>query len=65
MQKEYRVSQNDAGAMVHRLNHWWLAPLGSGVFCVSFFYKFTKTKQDEAPPSHVHGKICPKAVSFG
>ena len=51
--------------MVHRLNHWWLAPLGSGVFCVSFFYKFTKTKQDEAPPSHVHGKICPKAVSFG
>ena len=47
---------------MHGLHHQWLAPLEPGKCFLSFL---TKTKQDQAPPSHVHGKFGPTALHFG
>ena len=47
---------NDAGAMVHILNHQ--AVIGTTWAWKVFFWSFlTMKKQDQAPPIQVHGKI--------
>ena len=48
--------------MLLRLSYQYPAPLVSGNCC--FWSFLTKTKQDQALPSHVHGKICPHSTQF-
>ena len=54
--------QNASGPAVNPLNHQWPAPsqldLDEPVSGSYYFWSFlTKTKQDQALPSHVHGEI--------
>ena len=63
----YRVSkkthfQNATEPMVHWHNHQLANTPYVGK---SIFWSFlTKTKQDQALPSHVHGKIWPQSAQF-
>ena len=61
--------QNVGGATVQQLNHQSPAPLSTrlGRACVwkLFFLSFlTKTKQGQALPSHIRGKIWPRSTKF-
>ena len=61
--------QNASGPAVNPLNHQWPAPsqldLDEPVSGSYYFWSFlTKTKQDQALPSHVHGENWPHSTQF-
>ena len=61
--------QNASGPAVNPFNHQWPGPsqldLDEPVSGNYYFWSFlTKTKQDQALPSHIHGKLWPRSTHF-